>query len=109
MILGIFDRLILLNVLPKMGDYTTLKLIRVLREELSFSEEEHKALQFQQDGLSVKWSKEAEQWKDVPIGEKATDIIVEALKRLNKDKKLTEQHMGIYERFVVTDSESYGI
>ena len=104
--LGVFDRLLLLNILPKEGNYTTLKIVRVLREELSFSEAEHKALKFVwSDGPGVKWKTAAEKPKDVPIGEKATDIIVETLKLLDKNKKLTEQHMSLYERFVMNDKE----
>lgn len=40
------ERLILVNVLPAESDYTTLKLVRKLRESLSFTEEEHKQLNF---------------------------------------------------------------
>ena len=42
--LSVFERLILLNVMPKEGDFTTLKIIRNLQEALSFSEEELKVL-----------------------------------------------------------------
>ena len=105
--LKVFERLILLNVLPREGDLTALKLIRKLREELSFSEEEHKALQFspinpetgEKDGL-MHWLLAGDKPKEVTIGEKANDIIVEAFKRLNKEKKLKEEHIPVYELFV---------
>ena len=45
------------------------------------------------------WKEEADIQKEIEIGEKATDIIAEALKALNKAKKLTEAHIPIYERF----------
>lgn len=44
--LTIPERLVLVNILPVESDYTTLKLVRKLRESLSFSEEEHKQLNF---------------------------------------------------------------
>lgn len=44
--LTISERLVLGTILPAQGDYTTLKLIRKLRESLSFSEAEHKQLNF---------------------------------------------------------------
>lgn len=44
--LTIPERLVLVTILPAEGDYTTLKLVRKLRESLSFSEEEHKQLNF---------------------------------------------------------------
>lgn len=100
--LGVFDRLILLNILPKEGDFTTLKIVRTMREDLSFSEDEHKALQFEQKQSegSIKWKSEADKPKHINFGEKATDLIVATLKKLSNDKKLTEQHMNLYEKFV---------
>jgi len=100
MVLGVFDRLILLNILPKEGDFLTLKIVRKLREDLSFTEEEHKALQFVQEEGNIKWQTGADTPKEITIGEKATDLIVSTLKKLNTDKKLSEQHFSIYEKFV---------
>lgn len=99
--LGVFDRLILLNILPKEGNFTTLKIVRKLREDLSFSEEEHKELEFkfEKDGR-VQWKQEADKPKEIEIGEKATDIIVDVLKKLNNDKKLKDEHYNLYEKFV---------
>jgi hypothetical protein len=102
-----YERLILLNALPREGDITTLKIIRKLREDLSFSEAEHKALNITDknpqtgdvDGL-VYWNHEADIPKDVQIGEKAMDIIKNTFEMLNKQKKLREEHLDIYERFI---------
>jgi len=99
MLLNTFDRLILLNIMPKEGDITTLKIIRKLKDDLSFSEEEHTALQFKNEDGQIMWKEDADIQKEIEIGEKATDIIAEALKALNKAKKLTEAHISIYERF----------
>ncbi len=98
--LKVFDRLILLNILPREGDYLTLKIVRKLREDLSFSEGEHKSLQIRQEEGKVFWVQEADIPKDISIGEKVTDIIVETLKRLDKEKKLQIEHMAIYEKFL---------
>jgi hypothetical protein len=98
--LKVYDRLILLNILPKEGDFTTLKIVRKLREDLSFSESEHAALQFKQDGGNVQWKQGGDIPKDIPIGEKASDIIAEVLKKLDKEKKLQDQHYTLYELFV---------
>lgn len=98
--LSVLERLLLLNILPKEGDFTTLKIVRTMRDDLSFSEEEHKILQFTQEGDQLRWKSGADKPKQINFGEKATDLIVEALKKLNTDKKLTEQHMGLYEKFV---------
>ena len=44
--LTIFERLIMLNVLPATGDILTIRTIRELRGKLEFTDMEHKALQF---------------------------------------------------------------
>ncbi len=98
--LSVGERLALLDVLPKEGDYTTLKVLRKLRESLSFSEEEHKSLKFEKEGDIIKWCESGDIPKDIVIGEKATDIIVEALKKLNRERKLNEAHFVIYGKFV---------
>lgn len=98
--LTVMDRLILLNILPKEGNITTLKLVRKLREELSFDEEEHKVLNFkEQNGMTV-WNRQPEIKKEMEIGEKATDVIVNALKELDKNKKLHEDHLPIWDMFI---------
>ena len=98
--LSVAERLVLLSVLPEQGDFTTLKVIRTLRETLSFSEDEHKEYKFVQEGMQVRWDDKAEQVKDITIGEKANDIIVLALSKLNEEKKLKMEHFGLYEKFI---------
>jgi len=106
--LSVKQRLILLTILPKESNFATLKILRKLKEDLSFSEEEHAKLQFRtipdaQGSASTNWSDDGDKEigeVDIPIGEKATDIVVEALKGLDKAKKLTEQHVSLYEKFV---------
>ena len=43
---NVLERLMLLAILPKEGSFTNLKLLRVVKENLSFNEVENKALQF---------------------------------------------------------------
>jgi hypothetical protein len=99
--LDVFGRITLLNILPREGNFSTLKILRDLKEDLSFDEAENKALQFKfHENGRVDWITEADKEKDINIGEKANDIIVDALKLLDKKKKLTEDHFSLYERFV---------
>jgi hypothetical protein len=100
MLLSVFERLVLLNIMPKEGDITTIKIIGKLKDNLSFSEDEHKALELKNDNGQIAWKQEADIPKEIEIGEKALDIISDALKKLNKEKKLTEAHIPIYDRFV---------
>jgi len=99
--LSVFERLMLLSILPREGDFTTLKIIKDLRDSLSFTELEHRKYQFKKDDNSIRWKTDIEQNKEIKIGEKATDIIVESLKKLNKQKKLTMQHYSLCEKFKI--------
>jgi len=98
--LQIGERLGLLDILPREGDYTTLKIIRELRESLSFSEEEIKTYKFRTEGTRFLWDNDKGEVKDVPLGEVVTDIIKKALKKLNDEKKLQDGHFSLYEKFV---------
>jgi len=100
--LSVGERLVVLSILPKEGDFLSLKLVRELQSNLSFSEEEHKKYQFVQEENSVHWNNAAEDSKDVPMGDKAKEIIKRALTALNDKKQLRFEHMGLYEKFVGT-------
>jgi len=98
--LSVLERLVLLSILPKEGNFVTLKLLRKLRENLSFDEGEIKELNFAQDGDQVRWNEKANITKQISIGEKMTDLVCEALKKLDDEKKLREDHFSLYEKFV---------
>ena len=107
MILNVLERLVLLNLLPKEGDFTTLKLVRVAREDLSFNDIENQRLKFIQgsgpEGKGqVSWDNTAakEIERDIPLGEMMTIKVVEELTKLNKEGKLTDEHFTLYEKFV---------
>ena len=108
MVLTVKERLILGAILPQQGDFPTLKIIRKLQDDLSFSEEEHKLLKFQVNAETAMtmWDVEADKTvlKDVAIGEKATDIIKEAFRKMEAEKRLTLAHMDIYEKFMESKS-----
>jgi hypothetical protein len=102
---NVFERLFLLNgVLPPAGNYTELKIIGRLKDELSFSEEEHEKyeIKVQPNGrLSVTTNEVllAEK-KAIVCGKRAKEIIVNGLKELNRKKQLNPGHIILYERFV---------
>jgi len=100
--MSVIERLVALGILPKEGDYATLKILTNLRLSLSFTEEETKAWGITSDPETgrTSWQENAE--AEIPIGEKATDIIVDALKKLNRDKKLMAEGMSLYEKFIPT-------
>lgn len=118
--LKVYDRLILLNILPAQGDIFTLKLIRKLREALSFTEEEHETLQFKVSGQTyevdgelktvpegvVHWNTEMDALKEISIGQKAKEIIKERFEEISKQKSMNEAQLNVYEKFVDLDEVS---
>ena len=100
------ERLILLNLLPKQGDITTIRIIRDLQADLSFSEEEHKALQFVQDGSRVTWTPNGVGAVNIKIGPKASRLIAEVLESLSQEGKLGLEHLSLYERFCEEEASS---
>jgi len=98
--LSIMERIILLGILPKEGDYATLKILNTLKMALSFTEEEIKEWGITADPIAntTKWAINGE--AEIPMGEKATDIVVDALKDLDHKHKLPDHAMGVYEKFI---------
>jgi hypothetical protein len=129
--LNVLERLALLEVLPKEGDFITLKLVRKLRESLSFSEVEIAQIDFNQNWRcpkcqneqsspsalkcecgnymvamgSMTWDAEKGEkvLKEIHIGEKMMSLCVDALKKLDNDKKLTESYFSLYEKVVTAE------
>ncbi|MHA2068124.1 MAG: hypothetical protein ACXABY_27500 [Candidatus Thorarchaeota archaeon] len=97
--LSVLDRVLLFNVLPAEGNVTSLRIIRKLREDISFSDKENEEFGIKTEEGKITWNSNGT-IKDIEIGEKATDIIVEALKDLDKRDKLTVSHLELYDKFI---------
>src|SRR3972149_297196 len=96
--LNVGDRLIALHILPVEGDITTLRILRDLKGRLSFTEEEHKLLQFKQVPGGQSWTPEAVGDVEILMGPKALSMIAEAFERMNQAKKLTLEMLPTYEK-----------
>jgi len=99
--LSVLERLVLLNVLPREGTVTTVKIVRELRETLSFSEEEHAALKFERtESGGTEWDTGGEKDKEIDFAPRALALVVETLERMDKEQKVTEDYLSIFEKFV---------
>ena len=106
--LEVHERLALLTLLPKEGDYAGLKTLRRAREMISFTPDEVTFYEIKSvpgaDGRpQTQWNggKAAEAIKDCPVDEYTMNVIREKLADMSKKKKLTEEFMSVYEKFVV--------
>ena len=103
--LKLSERFVILQIIPEEGSFATLKIVNDLRLVLSPSEAEFKEFEITQEGDMLKWNLKGEEEKEIAIGEKAADVIVDALKKLDKDKKLTQKHFTVYEKFIKEKSD----
>jgi len=99
--LSVLERVVALSVLPREGSYVTLRIMNDLRNSLSFTEDELKKFGISQNGGNTSWEIDGE--SEIPIGEKATDIIIESLKKLDKQEKLPAEGVSLYEKFIKTE------
>jgi hypothetical protein len=111
LLFSVLERIQLLSILPERGDITTIRIVRQLREDLSFTEEEHKELGFlksgdvRPDGSVVPENRM--EWnpgfppKEIEIGDKAREVIVAALDAFNKTEQVDETWIPLFDRFEV--------
>lgn len=106
--LEVHERLALLALLPKEGDYAALKTIRRAKEMISFTKDEMDFFEMKNvtgaNGVpQVNWNdnKAKEQVKDCPVDEYTTNVIRNKLAEMDREHKLTEEFMSLYEKFVV--------
>lgn len=96
--LTIKERLLLQQLLPKEGNYLTLKVIMDLQSALGFPESELAELGITQENGKISWAKEKD--KDIEIGEVGKKLIATALKDLDKQGKLTFDVLPLFDKFV---------
>ena len=89
--LSVTERLTLSGMLPEKGSYTSLKLIRVAREALSFTEEEHKLLQFRNEEVG---GQQLSRWNQMQLINKTT-------------KEAVSGNQEEVEKLVLSDPNSY--
>jgi len=104
--LSVYSRIVLLNNLPPQGDITSIRIVRVLREELSLSEDEHKLvnLQIDEETQNLTWNPQLDPMKDIEIGERAMEIIKETVKKFTKFSEeretMNSQNLEVIEQFL---------
>jgi len=107
--LSILNRLSLLGLLTNKGDSTTLKILRELREELSFTNEEHAIIKFQpQPGGKLAWDDDALPNKEFEF-EGIREVILEKVKtqlrEMEKKSELLLDYLALYEVLIEEKEE----
>lgn len=104
--LGVKQRIVLLGTLTGVtGNITELRILRELREALSFSEEEHAALGLIVNDGQMNWNTEGDQPKEIEVGDVARKVIVTQLKMLSDQGELADDHLDIIDLFPEVEDE----
>ena len=98
--LNVKQRLMLLNVVPVEGvRMTDLRIARELQLKLGFSEEEQQRFGFAQEDTRLTWNQAEDVPVEIKIGPRAHVLIQDALKKLDEEKKLTLDHVDLWDLF----------
>ena len=97
--LNLMERITLLGMLPQEHNLITMRIVKELQTNLGFTEEEIKEYEISVNGDMVKWNLKGNESKEIKIGEKATDVIMEQFHKLDKENKLKTVHIELYDKF----------
>ena len=99
MLLDVAERLLLLDVLSRAsGNLATLRVVRDLQHDVGFTDDENQALAFQYEGSVVRWQSGAAQSREFKISRSARDVVLAAIKKLDRDEALTLAHLAVFEK-----------
>ena len=100
--LTVLERLVIGTLLPKETNFTTWKIVNDLKNDIALTEAELKTLNMKPnpegEGIIANWGDVPE--KEIVFGEVAEKMIVDALKALDSQNKLLEEHLTVYQKFV---------
>jgi len=103
--LSIIERIVLMGILPKEGNFKTMRQLRVLREEIGFSDEETARIKLREENGLVRWDPKETADKMVEMGLNMREALNGILVKLDKEGKLLENMVTLYEKIVGVDPD----
>jgi len=97
--LGVFERLHLLNIIPKKGNILEAKIIRGLIEKIEFTSDEIEKYQIVEKQGKVNWDMTMDTTRDIVISDAEEDIIKKAFKEIDTKKEMSLGLLKVYEKF----------
>ena len=99
--LTVMERLMSLGGIKQEGDIVFLRIRSDLINKLALTEEEIKKyeVRLDPDGMS-RWSLDIPQETEIKLSDTEKSLLVDYLTRLNKEHKLTANHMSLYDKLV---------
>lgn len=99
--LNIPERFMVLTTLRDVqGNFVTLRALSELRINLHPTEEERKEYELSIEGNLAKWNTKALEEKEMEFPDIMFELVKKELTRLDKEEKLTDNHLSIYKKFV---------
>jgi hypothetical protein len=95
--LNVLERVTLMGLLPAEGNLITYRVLSDFRKALSFTEKEIKDFKIVQKDGRIFWGKSVD--KDIAIGEQVRIIVETALQKLDKEGKVNDGNISLFEKF----------
>ena len=101
--LTIHERFTLLELLPPENTFAGIKEIYKAKLHLNLTEDEIEELEIVYEAGSIQWNQEKalSMDKDIPLGEWMVETIRGILVTRDKEAKVTEREMSLFEKFVM--------
>jgi hypothetical protein len=99
---NVSERIRLVGILPDKGNILTLKIVRTLRGDLSFSEKELKDWEIKSEDNRITWNNKVKE-KEVEVGDTGKKLIVDILKDLDEKNELTVADITLWDKLVGED------
>ena len=102
--LGIVDRFSLLSILPIESGIATIRLVDRMSKKLTPDEKEQEVIELKplpDGGVSFKAEKGSD--RNFSFSGFEVELVVQRLKKLDKDEKLTKAHMKLWDKFELGD------
>jgi len=104
--LTILERFIAMGLLPAEGNMATMRIRQTLIGKLGFTPEEYEKYGVKTDeaGMTT-WNPDVPQEKEVDLKIAEINVIRDNLEKLDKDNKITPNHLSLYDKFMEVDEK----
>ena len=98
--LNVLERIKLMDILPKEGNLIYWKILKGLKEKISFTEEGITNYSIKVTDGKIFWNPQQDSGKDFELSDAEKGIIIDAFKKLNEQNKITEDILSLAEKFL---------
>lgn len=99
--LDVGERMVVVSILPKEGNFLTLRVLRTLVSRIGLTAEEIKEFGVTQENDRIVWNQKGYELVEFDLADVELDIIKQELKKLDSENRLTQDMFSIYEKFVI--------